>query len=220
MDPKLVIRQRETHKVIQAPAEHLTPSGAMSTKKATKDWLSEQDKLGVTVCDDATYSMAQLLCSEAERHPICKHLIKRTTSNQVTLRWTDPKTGLSVQTRPDRLAAGVCWGDDKTTRKPLRQFMAAVSEYGYDIQQVMAMDGAAACGMPPLPFCFLVMQTTFPFDVGVIKLQQRVVDSAYARFHQALEGIKNEQYGSADEDLRTAHVPFWWTERYETETGA
>ena len=202
-----------------APEEHLTPSGLLSTKKATQIYLDEQGALGITVCDLKTWELGQLLAREADRHPICKRLIERTSAHQVTLRWTDPKTGLRLQTRPDRLAGGLCWADDKTTRKPLRSFMSAVAEYGYDIQQVMAMDGAAACGLEPLPFCFLVLQTTYPFDVAVMRLPQRVVENAYARLHRALAGISAQEFGTADLDLREVDTPFWWSAQFETMEG-
>lgn len=211
--------------VILVPDEHLTPSGAMSTKKETRDWLDDMASKGVTVCDKETWALADLLTKEATRHPICGHLLQKTTAHQVTIRWTDPKTGLKLQTRPDRYAEGLCWGDDKTTKDPLHRFMNPVDTYGYDIQQVMAMDGSAAAGLTlpnggPVPFCFLVMQTKYPFDVSVISLEQRVVESAYHRFHAALAGIYAGRFGSVDKQLRSAPVPFWWTAKHESSDGA
>ena len=206
----------EADRVIAVPDEHLTPSGNLSTKKATLAWLEERDAAGEAPADPATLHLAELLCEESRRHPICMRLIERTTHQQVTLRWQDEETGLWLQTRPDRLADGLCWADDKTTRKPLRSFMTAVDEYGYDLQQVMAMDGAAALGLPALPFVFLAMQTSYPFDVGVLRLEPRVIENAYGRYRAALKGIAAQQYGSTDSDLRSLTVPYWWDAKRET----
>jgi len=99
--------------VVAYPAEHLTPSGNVSTKKVTEEWAAEQRAAGlipVTPDQIATVdAMAEAVLTHPDAGPLLEH-----GQAEVSLIWDDPETGARCRGRIDYVRTDTVLVDLKT----------------------------------------------------------------------------------------------------------
>src|SRR5690606_27628933 len=115
------------------PAEHLTPSGNVSTKAATIEWEKEQRANGlipITVHDARRVdAMAEAVLADADARQVLESIQGREVSIIQDVQ------GVPCRARFD-LYDGINAGDLKTARDASpRGFNRSVGAYGYHIQQ-------------------------------------------------------------------------------------
>lgn len=88
---------------------------------------------------------------------------------EVTLRWTDPRTGVECKARVDLACAELRFGGDLKSAVDASPdgFARAVHRYRYHQQDAHYMDGADACGAPWDTFLFFASEKTKPYEPGV-----------------------------------------------------
>lgn len=166
------------------PDEHLTPSGAVSTKAATVAWAEEQRAAGlipITRTDAARVdAMAEAVLADREARAV----IESITGREVSI-ITDVD-GVPVRARFD-MYDGVKGADLKTARDASpKGFNQSVGRYGYHVQEAWYSDAhKAETGRELEAFTFVVVEAAPPHLVGVYVLDWMWEDVAKAQTKRA-----------------------------------
>lgn len=155
--------------IVLYPDEHLTPSGAVSTKAATVEWEQEQRAAGLIPIGrrdaDRVDAMAEAVLADRDARAV----LERITGREVSI--IAEVDGVPVRARFD-LYDGAEGADLKTARDASpKGFNRSVGAYGYQIQQRWYMDAhKAETGRPLQRFTFIVVESAPPHLVGVYDL--------------------------------------------------
>lgn len=143
--------------------------------KASKEWREAQQKAGKTVVTPDQvitigYMAENLAASpEARAALVSEHY-------EVSMIWQDALTGLWVKSRVDALPTnGYDFADLKTFAPQMkdiqRAVMKSVTDYRYDMQMALGLEGAEQLGFGSAQECALIFaQTTKPFNVVTLKI--------------------------------------------------
>lgn len=151
------------------PAEHLTISGNVSTKKETVAWEQEQRAAGlipITAHDARKVdAMAEAVLADPDARGILETISGREASIITEVE------GVPVRARFD-IYGGNHAADLKTTRDASpRAFNRSVGTYGYHVQAAWYDDAhRAETGQPLTSFKFIVVESVPPHLVGVYEL--------------------------------------------------
>ncbi len=106
-------------------------------------------------------------CAEAiHEHPIAGKMLEDCTHYEESLRWTDPDTGMLCKCRID--AFGSIALDIKTASDPApSQWDWDARKFGYHRQAAFYLAGLQANGHVHDKFRFIVVRSSFPYEVAV-----------------------------------------------------
>src|SRR5690606_22393044 len=90
--------------VIEYPAEHLTPSGNISTKAATVAWASEQRAASLVPVAPGEVKAVDIMAEAALAHPEARRLLELDGHSEVSVFATCPETDVRCRARIDRLS--------------------------------------------------------------------------------------------------------------------
>lgn len=171
------------------PDEHLTPSGAVSTKQATRDWEQEQRALGLIPIGRTDAAKVDAMAEAVLADTQARSILETITGREVTI--INDVDGVPSRARFDLYGHGHA-GDLKTTRDASpTAFNRSVGSYGYHIQQQWYEDvHRAETGTPLERFTFIVVESAAPHLVGVYRLDFIWEDLAQKRTHQARQLYK------------------------------
>jgi hypothetical protein len=125
-------------RAIAYPPEHLTPSGAVSTKKETVSWLADERAAGKIILTEAELRKVNGMAQAVLAHPIARALFEQKGNAEASVFATDPDTGTPVRSRfdflPDLDEKNPIAVDLKSTAKDAsaEQFVKTVLNFGYD----------------------------------------------------------------------------------------
>lgn len=172
--------------VITYPPEHLTPSGAASTKAATVAWADEQRANGLVVIGTADARKVDAMAESVLAHPEARQVLEQIAGREVSV--FAEVDGVSIRARFD-LYDGVNAGDLKTSRDASpKGFNTSVGRYGYHIQDRFYQEAhSAVTGTELETFKFVVVESTAPYLVGVYDLDFMWEDIAKERTKRARE---------------------------------
>lgn len=176
-------------KAIEYPAEHLTPSGAVSTKAATVAWVEEQRAAGKIVLTTSQMRNVKGMTQAVLAHPEARQVLESIEGREVSL-FADVED-VAVRARFD-IYGGNRAADLKTARDASpKGFNAAVGRLGYNVQDRWYDEAhQAITGMPLESFHFLVVESTAPYLVAVYELDYMWEDLAKERTARARELYK------------------------------
>jgi len=159
--------------VITYPEEHLTPSGAVSTKAATVAWAEEQRAKGLVLIGATQAAQVDGMAEAVLAHPTARALLEQDGAlSEASVFATDPEWDVPIRARFDLLAPIAV--DLKTTAKEASAsgFSKSVANFGYDVQQGHYLDAhELATGVRP-NMVFVVVETAAPHLVGVHQLDR------------------------------------------------
>jgi len=160
-------------KVITYPEEHLTPSGAVSTKAATVAWAEEQRAKGLVLIGATQAAQVDGMAEAVLAHPTARALLEQDGAlSEASVFATDPEWDVPIRARFDLLAPIAV--DLKTTAKEASAsgFSKSVANFGYEVQQGHYLDAheLATGGRPNM--VFVVVETAAPHLVGVHQLDR------------------------------------------------
>jgi len=173
--------------VITYPEEHLTPSGAVSTKAATVAWAEEQRAAGKVLISPDRASLVDGMAEAVLAHPTARALFEQDGNAEASVFATDPDTGVELRARFDyRAAINV---DLKTTSKEASPdgFIKSVMNFGYDVQEAHYGDVDEIVTGERRPFVFVVVETDAPHLVGVHQLDVVFRDMGQTKARRARE---------------------------------
>lgn len=173
--------------VIEYPPEHLTESGNVSTKAATKAWEQEQRDSGlipISATDARRVDrMAEAVLADRE----ARSILERIPGREVTI--IQEVDGVPMRARFDIYGDGRA-ADLKTCRDASpKGFNRSVGSYGYAIQSAWYSEAHEAETGRPLdePFWFLCVEAAAPHLVGVYDLDFMWQDIARTKTAKARE---------------------------------
>lgn len=182
--------------VIAYPAEHLTPSGNVSTKGATVFWAKEQRDAGLVPVTPDQIADVDRMAEAVLAHPIARMLLEKPGTSEASLFAPDPETGVWLRARIDRLP------DQDSNQTPVvdlktsnsadpRDFMRSAAEYGYDVQSEWYQHVLRLTrGDADTAFLFIVVEKTAPHLVSVIELDAEFAAIGRARMRRAIDTYK------------------------------
>lgn len=181
------------------PAEHLTPSGALSSSAKTKAWAAESAAAGVEYASPADIATADRIAAALQRHPVAAETLDACPVREVPVYAVvggvagkccpdlyDPKTGLlaDLKTHSGR------------GRFSVRSVVAAMQTYRYPGQMAWYRRVLRAAGLPVEEVRLVFVDTAEPHDVIVVQLDEswlaygdRMVDEALGAWHDVQAGI-------------------------------
>lgn len=122
--------------VVPYPAEHLTPSGNVSTKKAATEWASEQRAAGLIPVTPDQVAAVDAMAEAVLRHPDAGPLLEHGQA-EVSLLWDDPETGARCRGRIDYVRTDALLVDLKTAESPRpASWPYKAEDHGYFEQRV------------------------------------------------------------------------------------
>uniref|UniRef100_A0A6M3KS37 Putative exodeoxyribonuclease 8 PDDEXK-like domain-containing protein n=1 Tax=viral metagenome TaxID=1070528 RepID=A0A6M3KS37_9ZZZZ len=125
-------------------------------------------------------------------HPLARNLIG-TGTNEVSVFWDDPFSGLPCKARPDKVPGQNTLVDLKKTRgASAHSFQRSIIDFGYHRQAAFYLDGMTkATGEKYDLFAFITVEDSEPYRTEVYTLSQDFID--YGRLeYQRLINIENQ----------------------------
>lgn len=180
--------------VVAYGTEHITPSGAVSTSKATLEWAAEQRAAGLTPVSADQIVAVDLMAESIMAHPEAKRLFEQHGDVEASVFATDPTTGVDMRARfdflPSVMQADPWTVDLKTTSKSAApdEFAKTVANFGYHIQQEWYLRAYELVnGDVNARMKFVVVETSAPYLVGVYELALEFAEIGHAAVKRALE---------------------------------
>jgi len=157
--------------------------------KAAQEWRREQEAAGRVVVSQAEWDTASRIAQAVALDPHA-HRILDGALYQVSLAWTDAKTGIACKGLADVAAPGRLY-DLKTARTIApRAFLRQAGQLGYLGQLGFYAHGIEALtGDRPDEVGWIVVENAAPYDVGVITLPPEIVAVAMTYARQALDTL-------------------------------
>jgi hypothetical protein len=177
-------------RIIRCPDEHLTPSGALSTKAATEAWLDEQRAKGLIVIGRKQASAVDAMAEAVLAHPEARSVLESVEGREVSV-FADID-GVPIRARFD-IYDGMKAADLKSARDASpKGFNTAVGRHGYHIQDQWYREAhTAVTGAELESFKFVVVENVAPYLVGVYDLDFMWEDIAKERTSRARELYRN-----------------------------
>lgn len=175
---------------IPYPDEHLTPSGNVSEKAATKQWAADQRAQGLVPIAPDQLAAVDAMAEAVARHPLAGKLIGSGAGKpEVSLVWDDPDTGVRCKGRIDYLHDGPVAVDLKTARSAdPRRFGSPAASYGYGEQAIHYLNGLTATrGDTGARFYQVLVETDAPHFVSVVELDETFRMLAAERVRRAID---------------------------------
>jgi hypothetical protein len=179
--------------VIEYPAEHLTPSGNVSTKGATVLWASEQRAAGLVPVTPGQITDVDAMAEAVLAYLPAREILERPGQSEVSLFAPDPETGVWLRARIDRLddeGPGETVASDlkTTTDADPEEFSRDVATYGYDVQQAhYELALRLARGDEEIAFQFICVEKTAPHLVSVCALDSEFEEIGRRRARRAID---------------------------------
>lgn len=211
--------------IAEYPLEHLTPSGNVSTSKATVAWAAEQRAAGFTIVSPDDAAKGNAMAEAVLKHETAKPLFEVAAHREVSV--FAEVDGVPMRARFDALSDetrnGVYGVDLKTTTDATKHgFERAVASYGYDVQVAHYDDTYRASeGRPVDEFFIVAVEKSGPFEVGVFKLPDVWLDmgrtkaATARRIYRDCIDITGDWPGY-DPQIQVLDPPTWLVFEHET----
>lgn len=126
--------------------------------------------------------------------------------------WQDMESGLLLKSRPDILHENVIVDLKTTSDASPRAFQNEMVKYGYHIQFAMIRDAVEAIeGRRINHFINIVIETKYPYNMGIYMIDEFTVDEGQAKYKHACldlkEAIADDKWD--DYGIRTISLPKW-----------
>lgn len=177
--------------VIPFPAEHLTPSGNVSTKAATVEWATEQRANGLVPVSPNEIAWVNDMAEAVLTHPTAAPLFEVAVHREVSL-FTDID-GVPLRARFDALSDetrnGTYGVDLKSTDDATPNgFTRSIHRFGYDVQEALYDEiHKTITGREVNQFWFVAVEKNPPHEVGVHRLEEQWVAMGRTKTARARE---------------------------------
>ena len=206
--------------VVEYPDEHLTPSGAVSTKAATVAWADEQRANGLIPITAQQARHIDAMAENVLAHSEARALLEQPGHAEASVFATCDETGIDLRARfdylPDLDSPDPIAVDLKTTgtRATAREFARSVHTYGYYVQQGHYLDTLRlATGRDDIGFRYVVVEKNAPHHVAVHQLDDLYADIGTDHARQARrtlrECLDTGIWPTGLEDVQYLGAPNW-----------
>ncbi len=149
-------------------------------------------------------------------HPLAGKML-REGGPELTMKWTDPETGLICKGRADYFDPSVAMAIDvkSTEDASPHGFARSVANYGYHRQNAFYDDGFEACGAPLEHFVFIAVEKRAPYLVGLYNLDEADVslgrEWTRRNLDRLAECVERGDYPGYSQEIETLSLPRWTT---------
>jgi hypothetical protein len=199
--------------VVPIPDEHLTPSGAVSTRAATREWLDEQRAAGLVPLAPDAAEVVDRMVEAVLAHPAARARLEADGHPEVSA-FADVG-GVACRARIDYLTDAEMV-DLKTTSGTASAtgFGRDAARHGYPIQEAHYADVLEAVRGERPAMAFVVVEKRPPHLVAVHYLDEvtRVVarDLAKRARDTYAECLATDTWPGYGDDPLTTQMPGWW----------
>lgn len=151
--------------------------------KEGKAAAAEFEAAGIEPVPAADMATAIAMRDAVRSHPDAAALLKDGKAEQ-SFWWDDQLSGLRCKCRPDWMTGNTLVDLKTTTDASPRGFAKSVAHWRYHVQADHYL-----CGTPMSHFVFIVVEKTYPFAVGVYRLDSDAMDHAITLRRQNLQTI-------------------------------
>jgi hypothetical protein len=207
---------------IAYPADHITPSGAVSSKSATVAWAEDQRAAGLVPIAPAQARKVHGMAEAVLAHPGARDIVERRGDPEVSVIALDEETGVETRARFDwiDLDAGAAT-DLKTTATSASAdgFARTVAQHGYDVQEAFYRRAIQR----DIRFRFIVVEADAPHLVAVHELDIEWQQMGAAKVQRALElyatCTASGTWPGYDPTVQLVSPPTWAVYAHEDEYG-
>lgn len=210
------------NQVVEYPDEHLTPSGAVSTKAATIAWADEQRANGRIPITATHARHIDAMAENVLAHAEARALLEQPGHAEASVFATCDETGIDVRARfdylPDLNLANPIAFDLKTigTKATYREFAKSVHTYGYHVQSGHYRDTLRLATGDTIPLQFVVVEKNAPHFVAVYELDDLYADIGTDHARQARrtlrECLDSGIWPTGLEEVQYLDAPQWLIE--------
>lgn len=142
---------------------------------------------GKTIISSEEFKTITEMDKAIKSHPMAKKLIGAGT-NEVSVFWDDPFSGLPCKARPDKVMMQKTLVDLKSTRLASPDgFQKAIVNFSYYRQASFYLDGMTkVTGEQYDLFAFIAVESTPPYTVGVYTLSQTFIEYGRTSYQMLL----------------------------------
>lgn len=205
---------------VEYPDEHLTPSGAVSTKAATIAWANEQRDNGLIPITTDQARQVNQMAENVLAHPEARALFEQPGHAEASVFAKCDETGIDVRARfdylPDLNSDNPIAVDLKTTAgsASVDEFRRTVAKWGYHVQQGHYLDALRlAAWRNDTRMRFVVVEKTAPYFVAVHELDDYFSDIGIESAHTARRTLRNcidtDTWPTGLEDVGLIDAPHW-----------
>jgi len=206
--------------VVEYPDEHLTPSGAVSTKAATVAWADEQRANGYIPITAQHARHIDAMAENVLAHAEARALLEQPGHAEASVFARCDETGIDLRARfdylPDLDSPDPIAVDLKTTgtRATAREFARSVHTYGYYVQQGHYLDTLRLeTGRDDIGFRYICVEKNAPHMVAVHELDTVYgdigIDEARSARRILRACLENDSWPTGLEDVGLIDAPGW-----------
>lgn len=185
-----------------------------------KESLSARDRwreanAGKQLLEQADATAIAGMVRSIAAHPLASKMLLGDGVSELTVKWTDPATGIVCKSRADRYAKAfrLCVDLKSTDDARASVFAKSVANHGYHRQAAFYEDGFAAVGEPLDGFVFVAVEKRPPYLVAIFNLEDEdVMDGRRenrAHLSMMAECIERGVYPGYPETIQTLSLPRW-----------
>lgn len=174
----------------------------------------EIEERGLTVVSEEQMEMAYGMRDAVMDNPVARILLSSGKA-EMSLFWTDEETGLPCKARPD------WWNEDHQVLVDLKTandasedaFSRAAGSYSYHMQDAHYTAGASSCGLSPVAFLFLVVESSPPHQTAIYVLDETAKHAGAVKIARALtllaECKRTDSYPGYPQGIQTLELKPW-----------
>jgi len=204
------------------PDEHLTPSGAVSTKQATKDYLLDMASQGIEPLGRADVETARRIAVSVARHPIAAKTLDLCPQREFAVYANDPALG-AVKAQADaynKVTGILC--DLKTVGGfgtfNTRACVNAITRFDYAGQLAWYRHVFQLAGLPVTEWRIVFVSSKAPHDVIVMVLGEAWQEYGQRRMEEAVDVYMDVAAGrvvGVEPELVEPSLPSWLIDDFE-----
>lgn len=176
---------------IEPPAEHLTPSGNLSEKKATLSWVKEVEAGGYVVSDAATTERVERAAEAVTAYLATQKIDPANGVVERPIFWERPG-GIACRALPDLLVNPMLCIDLKTTTDISDKAISSecFGDFAYWLQVSHYLEGIKETYGYDAQFVFVFVETQEPYGVRTYRLSEADADWAKEKRERLIEDLK------------------------------
>ena len=201
-----------THCAVLEPDElkkRFVVVSSRTTKKGKEEEKEAQEK-GLETCTQSDWDLALNMRDAVFAEPAAKELLSFGIAEK-SYWWDDEQSGLTCKCRPDWINKETIV-DLKTSRSGANpnDFSKAVANFKYHLQAAHYLNGVSEAKR----FIFLVVQSEYPFDIGLWELDKQSLEEGQKLSRDALDKIAEcrllDSYPSwCESGVQSLTLPKW-----------
>lgn len=233
LDTEALLLGSATHCRILQPDDFerrftLGPQVDLRTKEGKETWARAEisaQKLGKRLLRLKDPNQIQEMALAVAAHPAGGALIRATEAIEVSVFWTDDRTGCRCKMRMDAWCPGLGGGtivDLKTTTDAgPEEFGRAAFSLGYWRQAAMYFRGAKAAGLEVRNFVLLAVEKQSPYAVACYRMTDELLEAGSLSIDLLLDQyatcVRDGVWPGYSEEIEDLRLPGWLRAKLETE---